>query len=74
MNDNSLARRVVEEMFRADRLEGKIRSALAIADGPNFGEHDGDIGDVLLMLRAAIHKYEPPGSHPQSSVEPEVPE
>ena len=37
-----------------NRLEGKIRNALTIADSDTFGECDGDMEDVLRILRAAL--------------------
>ena len=39
---------------RANRMEGKIRNALLIADDPGFGQRDGDMEDVLGLLRVAI--------------------
>lgn len=44
----------IEFMARVNHMTGKIQSALAIADGPHFGESDGDMDDVRMILRAAL--------------------
>jgi len=37
-----------------DRMEGKIRNALLIADSPGFGQYDDDMEDVLGLLRGGL--------------------
>ncbi len=66
--------RLVQEslgyMTRIHQLRGKIQSALAIIEGPAFGEYDGDMDDARLILHSALHTDAPtdPQLTPHGSV------
>ncbi len=51
-----LTRESLGYMNQVFRLRGKIQSALAIIDGPAFGEHDSNLGDAVMVLRAALQE------------------